>query len=109
MEKLARHQSVNPTEIVYSITMETVLSAIVKRMGDNALSLTVEETELTRRRDKAAIDNNLDIRDYLEEGINAKLITCTPQKTLMLWSSLATFTTIILLLGNTKSYNINQL
>ena len=31
-QELARHLSVNPAEIVYAVTMETVLSAIVKRM-----------------------------------------------------------------------------
>jgi hypothetical protein len=74
-QELARQLSVNPTEIVYAITMETVLSAIVKRMGKDALSLTVEEIELAKEEIKAAIDHNLDIRDYLDEGIDAWLIT----------------------------------
>lgn len=74
-QELARHLSVNPTEIVYAITMETVLSAIVKRMGKEALSLTVEEIELAKEEIKAAIDHNLDIRDYLNEGLDAWEIT----------------------------------
>ena len=74
-QELARHLSVNPTEIVYAVTMETVLSAIVKRMGKEALSLTVEEIGLAKEEIKAAIDHNLDIRDYLDDGIDAWLIT----------------------------------
>jgi hypothetical protein len=76
-QELARHLSVNPTEIVYAVTMETVLSAIVKRMGEDALSLTVEEIELAKDEIKAAIDHNLDIRDFLEEGLDAREITRT--------------------------------
>jgi len=74
-QELARHLSVNPTEIVYAVTMETVLSAIIKRMGKDALSLTVEEIELAKEEIKAAIDHNLDIRDYLDEGLDAWEIT----------------------------------
>jgi hypothetical protein len=32
--------TVNPSEVIYSITMETVLSAIVNRLGDEALPAT---------------------------------------------------------------------
>lgn len=74
-QELARHLSVNPSEIVFAVTMETVLSAIVKRMGKEALSLTVEEIELAKEEIKAAIDHNLDIRDYLDEGLDAWEIT----------------------------------
>lgn len=76
-QELARHLSVNPTEIVYAVTMESVLSAIVNRMGEEALSLTVEEIELAKDEIKAAIDHNLDIRDFLEEGLGAWEITRT--------------------------------
>ena len=56
-QELARHLSVNPSEIVYAVTMETVLSAIVNRMGDEALFLTVEEIDLAKEEIKAAIDH----------------------------------------------------
>ncbi|WP_319587237.1 hypothetical protein [uncultured Desulfobulbus sp.] len=74
-QELARHLSLNPSEIVYALTMETVLSAIVKRMGKEALSLTVEEIEQAKEEIKAAIDHSLDIRDYLDEGLDAWEIT----------------------------------
>jgi hypothetical protein len=75
MKDLARHLSVNPSEIIYAVTMETVLSAIVKRMGEEALSLTPEDIELARNEIKTAIDHNLDIRDFLDEGLDAWEIT----------------------------------
>ena len=74
-QELAHHLSVNPSEIIYAVTMEAVLSAIIKRMGEEALSLTVEEIELAKEEIKAAIDHNLDIRDFLDEGLDAWLIT----------------------------------
>jgi hypothetical protein len=37
--------------------------------------LTVEEIELARDEIKAAIDHNLDIRDFLDEGLDAWEIT----------------------------------
>lgn len=74
-QELARHLSVNPSEIAYDVTMEAVLSAIVKRMDEEALSLTVEEIELVRDEIKAAIDDNLDICDLLEDGLDDWEIT----------------------------------
>ena len=71
MDELARHLSVNPIEIIYVVTMESVLSAIVKRMGKDALSLTVEEIQLARDGVKVAIEHNLDERDYIDMGLDA--------------------------------------
>ena len=91
MKDLARHLSVDTAEIVYAVTMETVLSAIVKRMGDEALSLTVEEIELAKEEIKAAIDHNLDIRDYLDGGIDAWEVPATYRRPLCFgyhWQSL---------------------
>jgi len=70
-QELARHLSVNPTEIVYAITMETVLSAIVNRLGDEALTLSVDDLHLARDEVRAAIDHNLDIRDCVHGGTKA--------------------------------------
>jgi hypothetical protein len=70
-QELARHLSVNPSEIVYAVRMEAVLSAIVKRMGDEALTLTADEIEQAKEEIKAAIDHNVDIRDFLDEGLDA--------------------------------------
>lgn len=76
-QELARHLSVNPTEIVFAVTMETVLSAIVKRMGNEAITLTGEDLNSACAEVKAAIDHNLDIRDFIDEGLDAWEITRT--------------------------------
>ncbi len=40
--------AVNPSEVIYSITMETVLSAIAQRLGDEALLLSVDDLHCAR-------------------------------------------------------------
>ena len=52
--------AVNPSEVIYAITMETVLSAIVHRLGDEALTLTVDDLHLARDEVRAAITNDCD-------------------------------------------------
>jgi hypothetical protein len=39
-QELTRHLSVDPAEVVFAVTMENVLTALVKRLGDEALTLT---------------------------------------------------------------------
>ena len=60
-----------PSEVIYEITMETVISAIIRRLGEKALELSVEDIELARDEVKAAIDHNLDERDFIEMGLDA--------------------------------------
>ena len=61
--------------IVFSITMKDILTALVKRLGDEALTLTVEDLNSACEEVKAAIDHNLDIRDFIDEGLDAWEIT----------------------------------
>jgi hypothetical protein len=61
--------AVNPSEVIYSITMETVLSAIVNRLGDEALTLSVDDLHLARDEVRAAIEHNLEERDYIDMGL----------------------------------------
>ena len=63
--------SINPSEIVFSITMQSVLSALDNRLGKEALSLSVEELELARDEVKAAIEHHLNERDYIEIGLDS--------------------------------------
>jgi hypothetical protein len=51
--------------------METVISAIVRRMGEEALDLSAEDLETARDEVRAAIDHHLDERDYIEIGLDA--------------------------------------
>ena len=63
--------SINPSEIVFSITMQSVLSALDKRLGEEALSLSIEELVLARDEVKAVIEHYLDERDYIDMGLDA--------------------------------------
>jgi hypothetical protein len=51
--------------------METVISAIVLRVGEKALELSVEDLEMAKAEVKAAIEDNLDERDYIDMGLDA--------------------------------------
>jgi hypothetical protein len=59
------------SDVLYEIIMETVISAIVRRMGEEALELTAEEIEMARDEVKSAIDHHLDERDYIGIGLDA--------------------------------------
>jgi hypothetical protein len=48
-----------------------VLSAIVNRLGEEVLTLTGEDLYLSRDDIKAAIDHQLDICDFFDEGLDA--------------------------------------
>jgi len=65
----------NPSEVIYAITMETLLAAIVTRLGEEALNLTEEDLHLAREEVLAAINHNLDERDYIDMGLDAWEIT----------------------------------
>ena len=60
-----------PSEVIYEISMETVISAIVLRVGEKALELSVEDLEMAKAEVKAAIEDNLDERDYIDMGLDA--------------------------------------
>ena len=71
-------ETVNPEEIVYSVTVLDILRAIERRIGkEETLNLTVEEIQLAKEEVLAVLDHNLDIRDFVEEGIDAWEITRT--------------------------------
>lgn len=72
-QKIFTHLStiVNPSEAVFSITMETILLAITQRLGEKALALTADELLLAREEVKSAIDHYLDEREYIDIGLDA--------------------------------------
>ena len=41
-------ESIDPNEIIYSITMQSILTAIENRLGKEALALTTEDIQLAR-------------------------------------------------------------
>ena len=60
-----------PPEVIHEITTETIISEIVRRMGEDALELSAEDLELAREEVKAAIEHYLDERDYIEIGLDS--------------------------------------
>ena len=74
-QEILSHLTTDLSQIVYAITMETILTALVKRLGDEALTLTVEELNSACEEVKAAIDHNLDVREFIDEGLDAWEIT----------------------------------
>ena len=70
------HQ-LNRSEVIYTATMQEVLTAIVCRLGEQALTLSVEDLQLAREEVKEAISHNLDIRDYIDMGLDVWEITRT--------------------------------
>lgn len=70
-----RQISVSPSEIIYAITMQSILSAIVRRMGEEALTLTADDIQLACEEVKIAISHNLDERGYIDMGLDAWEIT----------------------------------
>jgi len=69
-EIITRLTLIYPSDVIYSITMETVISAIVRRMGEEALDLSAEDLELARDEVRAAIDHHLDLREYIDIGLD---------------------------------------
>jgi hypothetical protein len=67
----------SPTEAIYAITTENVLSALANRMGERALTLTADDLELAIDDVREAIQHNLDHRDYIEMGLDSFEITRT--------------------------------
>jgi hypothetical protein len=66
----------SPTSnVLYSITMQQVLTAIVRRMGDDALFLSADDLQLLREEVVAVIEHSLDYREVIDEGIEAFNIT----------------------------------
>ena len=63
-----------PPEVILEITTENIISAIVRRMGEEALELSPEDLELAREEVKAAIEHHLDKREYIDIGLDAFFI-----------------------------------
>lgn len=65
----------NPSEVIYAVSMQAILTAISRRMGEEALTLTAEDLQLAREEVKEAICHNLDIREYIDMGLDVWAIT----------------------------------
>jgi len=58
-------------EPVFVVTMESLITAIVNRMGEQALTLTDIELQQIREEVQAAFSHYLDQREYIDIGLDA--------------------------------------
>ena len=70
-EIVSQLSRIYPSEVIYSLSMDSVISAIVQRLGEEALTLSSEDLNLAREEVQIAIDHNLDIREYIDMGLDA--------------------------------------
>lgn len=67
--------TIDHPEVVFSITCRTIISAIVQRMGIQALGLTPEDLQLACEAVRAVLEHNLDEREYISEALDTWEIT----------------------------------
>ena len=60
-----------PPEVIHEITTENIISAIVRRLGENALELSAEDLEMARDEVQAAIEHYLNERDLIAIGLDS--------------------------------------
>ena len=60
-----------PPEVILEITTENIISAIVRRMGEEPLELSSEDLEPAREEVKAALEDHLDEREYIDIGLDS--------------------------------------
>ena len=65
----------DPSEVIYTVTMQDILTAIASRMGIEALTLSTEDLLLAREEVNEAINHHLDIREYIDMGLDVWEIT----------------------------------
>ena len=70
-EIIAHLCQLQPHRVIHEITTENIISEIVRRMGEEALTLTAEDLEMAGDEVKAAIEHHLDERDFIDIGLDA--------------------------------------
>ena len=61
-----------PPEVIHEITTENIISAIVRRMGDEAMELSAEDLEMARDEVKAAFEHENQLeRDLIAIGLDS--------------------------------------
>lgn len=61
----------SPSEVIYAITMKSILHQLVQRLGEEALTLSPEDLHQACEEVRIAISHNLDERDYIDMGLDA--------------------------------------
>ena len=70
-EIITRLSQTIPQEPIHSFTPQSILRAIVQRLGTDALTLTQEDLQSAMEEVRAAIEHHLDERDYIDMGLDA--------------------------------------
>ena len=74
---LSLHIDSSTSEVLFAVTTKDVLTAIVQRMGEDALSLSTDEVQLAVAEVQESICHGLDWRPFVDEGLDAWQITRT--------------------------------
>ena len=61
----------NPSAVIYAVRISDILSAIERRLGEDSSTLSEEDIRLACSEVQAVIDQELDIRDYIDMGLDA--------------------------------------
>ena len=61
-------------EVIWELTMSTIFYELVRRYGQEALTLSLADLRLCRDEVLIAIDHGLDIRDFVSQGVDAWMI-----------------------------------
>jgi len=64
----------NPTEVIYAVTLQDIRSAIARRLGEQTV-LSEADLQLARAEVVAALQHHLDIRPYIDIGLDVWEIT----------------------------------
>ena len=61
----------NPSAVIYAVRISDIISAIESRLGEDSSTLSEEDIRLACAEVQAVIDQELDIRDYIDMGLDA--------------------------------------
>ena len=59
----------SPSQVVFAISMEDIIAEVARTLGEKALDLTADDLLDIRHEVRIAIDHGLDVRDYIQPGI----------------------------------------
>lgn len=67
---------IDPEEVIYSITMLDIIRALERRTGkEESSTLSAADQDLLKDEFVAVLEHQLDIREYLEQAIDAYMVT----------------------------------
>lgn len=61
----------DPSESIFTFTMRDLVTAIVRRTGDSAIDLTLNDLLIAREEVQAVISHYMDEREFIDMGLDA--------------------------------------